>query len=205
MGKEAIQGSFDSFWFWPRKWNYWENPTFYKNNTAVRTSQWIYCCNVIVGQQSERNKSNYGTGTGWVGLYRLVLNVRMWHQGLSLLESLLLSWVTRECVKAKARYSLFGNWLSNDLPLTLTFSKMQVNLLPLIIWKAINGCRCPCVSLPLDTFLNFDYGPSVGRARNVRIIQLLHGFIWLHLLLFRVLFIPILLQIPGTRVMKGTS
>lgn len=68
-----------------------------------------------------------------MGLYRLVLNVRMWHQGLSLLESLLLSWVTRECVKAKARYSLFGNWLSNDLPLTLTFSKMQVNLLPLII------------------------------------------------------------------------
>lgn len=30
VGQEAIQGSFDSFWFWPRKWNYWENPTFYK-------------------------------------------------------------------------------------------------------------------------------------------------------------------------------
>lgn len=68
-----------------------------------------------------------------MGLYRLALNTRMWHQGLSLLESLLLSWVTKGCVKAKARYSLFGNWLSNDLLLTLTFNKMQVNLLPPII------------------------------------------------------------------------
>lgn len=36
MGKEAMQGSFDSFWLWPRKWNYWKKSKLFFKRTAVR-------------------------------------------------------------------------------------------------------------------------------------------------------------------------
>lgn len=60
---------------------------------------------------------------------------------------------------------------SNHLPLTLTFCIMQVNSLPLMICKPINGCRFPCTGLALVASLNSDYLASTGKPGNARIMQ----------------------------------
>lgn len=74
MGKEALQGAFDSFWFWLRQWNYWENPTFYRILllkgllSGLKTIKSLF-----VGQYraEEKNKNNCWTGADSVGLHRV--------------------------------------------------------------------------------------------------------------------------------------
>ena len=73
MGKEALQGSFDSFWFWLRQWNYWENPTFYRILLLKGLLSGLNTIkSLFVGQYraEEKNKNNYWTGADSVGLHR---------------------------------------------------------------------------------------------------------------------------------------
>lgn len=84
VGKKAIQGSFDSFWFWPRKWNYWENPTFYKMLLLEGLLSGFNTIISLLGNTKwGEEKINFRAGTSWVGLYRFDLSIRMRHQGFA--------------------------------------------------------------------------------------------------------------------------
>ena len=182
MGKEALQGAFDSFWFWLRQWNYWENPTFYRILllkgllSGLKTIKSLF-----VGQYRAEEKIKIITEQEriqWV-CTELHSSVRMWHQRLRLPRSLSSSYVTRWCIKATARSSSSLRVLetdhappfSNHLPLALTFHIMQVNSLRLVITPQW------CTGLTLAS-LNSDYSASAGRPRNARIIQSLNTDTW---------------------------